>query len=227
MCLPRVRMPARTINPHLGRRLPVLAACRVTWRAEQKKGARVTSGSPKPAPQVFLSRPSWPFGFHGAITQSSPEGGLGKRFPEKNLPEVWFLQLNFHGNVTGQDGKHVSNAPASPSLMHVSNHMPLACRESLALGLMLMIQHALPAVCRGSLTPPARGMVISTWTLVHPMSITAVIRGCDLPAGLPGRGWEVGPRGLAAMAGVGGGSRGTGQCAPSNYLAADGGTEPF
>lgn len=59
------------------------------------------------------------------------------------------------------------------------------------------------------------------------MSITVVIRGCDLPTSLPGRGWEVGPRGLAAMAGVGAGSRGTGQCAPPNYLAADGGPEPF
>lgn len=165
MCLPRVRMPARTINPHLGRRLPVLAACRVTWRAEQKEGARVTSGSPKPAPQMFLSRPSWPFGFHGAITQSSPDGGLGKRFPEKNLPEVWFITAEFPWE---HDRAGWETRVKCPSLS-----LPYARFQSHAVGLS---GEPGPWADANDTAPPAggllwvpnataRGMVISTLTL--------------------------------------------------------------
>lgn len=69
----------------------------------------------------------------------------------------------------------MSNAPAGPSLMHVSNHVPLTCLKRLTLGLILMRQHAPPSPFAGSLTAAAFRMVIST---LH-INISRVHHGSD------------------------------------------------
>lgn len=159
---------------HLDGRPPVLAACRVTRRAEQGKGAWVTWGSPGPAPQVILSWPSWPSRLRaGDHTVPTRVGTREQVSPRRTCRKCDLLELNFHGNMTVQDGKHVSNALAGPSLVHVSNHMPSTCRLSEAPHPWAdpndTAQPAVP-VC-GSLTTVARGMVISTLTFASPTSI--------------------------------------------------------